>query len=858
VRYQAALHPVFLKVCHCTPISGSVLIRYHQPTRRRIPSSNIDMQDLRDAFRSLVATPVVSIVAILSLALGIGANTAIFSILDSLILRALPVKEPQRLVMIDRGSWTNPIWEAIRDRQLPFDGATAWSPTRFNLAAGGQTEMVDGVWVSGRFFDVLGTPAILGRTFAPDDDRRGGGPDGPVAVISYSFWQRRFGGSADVIDKPVMVERVSYTIVGVTPPEFFGAEVGRKFDVAVPIGTEPLVRGRESSLDQRSYWWLNIMLRLNPGQDIAAATAALRGMQPQIREATMPQDWPEQHKKTYLSEAFTLVPAATGSSGLRRRYQQPLTAIMVVVALVLLIACANIANLLLARANARRHELSVRVALGASKVRIARQLLTESVLLSGVGALIGLLFARWGSRLLVRQLSSTTNTVFLDLGLDWRVLGFTALVATATATLFGVAPALRASRVQPNEALKEQGRGVAGERVGLGNLLVVMQVALSVILVVAAGLFVRTFSSLANVNLGFDHRPVLVANINAQRLQLDPSQRPELFERLRQAAANVPGVTSAALSVVTPVSGSTWNNVVEIPGAPARPERERLTNINLLSSSWFKTMGTRLIAGRDFTNHDVTGSASVAIVNEAFARKFFDSQNPLGRRVVQPGSPTRPAIDREIVGYVEDAVYRALREPVPPTMYLPLPQQPDPPSSMSVSVRAAGGSPALLTKSLAAALTGVNKDIAITFRLLSEQVNASLIQERIVAMLSGFFGGLALLLAGIGLYGVTSYAVSRRRTEIGIRMALGAAPSGVVRMVLRRVALLVCVGIMLGAGISVWASRFVTTLLYGLQPRDPATLGLAALVLSLIGAMAGWIPARRAARIDPARVLREG
>jgi putative ABC transport system permease protein len=816
------------------------------------------MQDLRDAFRSLVATPVVSIVAILSLALGIGANTAIFSILDSLILRTLPVKEPERLVMIDRGSWTNPIWEAIRDRQDAFDGATAWSPTRFNLAAGGQTELVDGVWASGRFFEVLGTPAILGRTFAPDDDRRGGGPDGPVAVISYNFWQRRFGGNADVIGNPLMVERVSYTIIGVTPPGFFGAEVGRTFDVAIPIGTEPLVRGREHSLDARSNWWLNITLRLKPGQDREAATVALRGMQPQIREATMPQDWAEQYKKTYLSEAFSLVPAATGSSGLRRRYQQPLTAIMVVVALVLLIACANIANLLLARANARRHELSVRVALGASKVRIARQLLTESLLLSGIGALVGLVFARWGSGLLVRHLSSTTNTVFLDLGLDWRILSFTALIAVATAILFGVAPALRASRVQPNEALKEQGRGVVGERFALGNVLVVVQVALSVILVVAAGLFVRTFSLLANMNLGFDHRPVLVATINAQRLQLDPPQRPELFERLRQAAANVPGVTSAALSVVTPVSGSTWNNVVEIPGVPARPERERSTNINLLSSSWFTTMGTRLVAGRDFTDRDVTGSAPVAIVNEAFARKFFDGQNPLGRHILQPGSPTRPAIDREIVGYVEDAVYRALREPVPPTMYLPLLQQPDPPSRMAISVRAAGGSPSLLTKSLAGALTSVNKDIAITFRMLSEQVNASLIQERIVAMLSGFFGGLALLLAGLGLYGVTSYAVSRRRTEIGIRMALGAAPSGVVRMVLQRVALLVGFGVVLGAGISFWASRFVRTLLYGLQPRDPATLVLAALVLSLIGATAGWIPARRAARIDPARVLREG
>ena len=816
------------------------------------------MHDLRDAFRSLVATPVVSAVAVFSLALGIGANTAIFSILDTLILRTLPVREPQTLALIDRGSWTNPIWEALRDRQQAFAGAMAWSTTRFNLAQGGQAEMVDGIWASGGYFDVLGTPAILGRTFAPEDDRRGGGPDGPVAVISYDFWQRRFGGSADVVGKPLTVERVTYTIIGVTPPGFFGTEVGRKFEVAIPIGTEPLVRGRESSLDRRSNWWLSIMLRLAPEQDLAAANGALRGIQPQIREATIPQDWPEHYKKTYLTEAFTLVPAATGSSGLRRRYQQPLTAIMVVVGLVLLIACANIANLLLARANARRHELSVRVALGASRARIARQLLAESLLLSGAGALIGLQLAQWGSRLLVRQLSTTTNTVFLDLALDWRVLGFTALIAISTAILFGVAPALRASRVQPNEALKEQGRGVIGERFGLGNVLVVVQVALSVILVVAAGLFLRTFSSLANVNLGFEHTPVLVANVNAQRLQLDPEQRPDFFGRLRETAANVPGVAQAAVSAVTPVSGSTWNNVIEIPGAPASPERERMTNINLLSPSWFAAMGTLVIAGRDFTERDLAGSPPVAIVNEAFARKYFDGRNPIGRHVIQPGSPTRPAIDREIVGYVEDAVYRALREPVPPTMYLPLAQQAEPPSSMAISVRAAAGSPALLTKSLAAALTGVNKDVAITFRLLSEQVNASLIQERMVAMLSGFFGGLALLLAGLGLYGVTSYAVSRRRTEIGIRMALGAAPAGVVRLVLRRVAILAAVGIIVGSAISVWASRFVATLLYGLEPRDPVTLAIAVLVLACIAGVAGGLPAIRASKIDPAAVLRRG
>jgi predicted permease len=822
------------------------------------------MQDLRDAFRALKATPVVTIVAILSLALGIGANTAIFSILDSLMLRTLPVKAPQQLVILGSGtegrsSWTNPIWEQVRERQRLFDGAFVWSSTRFNLAQGGPTELVDGMWASGGLFDVLGVPAALGRTFTEADDRRGGGPDGPVAVISYSFWQRRFGGAVDAIGRSLTVERVPFTIIGVAPPAFFGVDVGRTFDVAIPLGTEPLIRGKESALDRRSNWWLNVMIRLQPGQSLEAGNAAIRGVQPQIREATMPQDWRPQDMEIYLKEGFSLIPAATGGSSLRQRYRLALTTIMVVVGLVLLIACANIANLLLARATARRHELSVRVALGASRMRIARQLLSESLLLSGLGALVGLLFAQWGSRLLVRQLSTSTNTVFLELPLDWRVLGFTAGIAVATAVLFGMAPALRGTRVQPNEALKAQGRGVVGDgRLGLGNVLVVLQVALSLVLIVAAGLFVRTFSSLARLDPGFDRHPILVASINAQRAQLEPGDRPELFRRALEAAAAVPGVASAALSAVTPISGSTWNNRIELPDGPALQEKERITYINLVSAGWFRTYATPMIAGRDFTPADTMGSSPVAVVNETFARKFAYGKIPVGSRVRQPGFAGRPTIDRQIVGYVRDAVYRSLREPVPPTMYIPYAQQPEPPSFMSISVRAAAGRPALLTKPLAAALTDVNRDLAITFRPLEEQVNAALTQERIVAMLSGFFGGLALLLAALGLYGVTSYAVSRRRTEIGIRMALGAAPGGVIRLVLRRVAILVGLGVVVGAGVSLWAARFVQTLLYGLQPRDPLTVVAAAALLGTIGALAGWLPARRASRIDPARVLRDG
>jgi predicted permease len=533
---------------------------------------------------------------------------------------------------------------------------------------------------------------------------------------------------------------------------------------------------------------------------------------------------------------------------------------MVVTSLVLLIACANIANLLLARATARRHEMSVRIALGASRLRLTRQLFVESLALSGCGALLGTLIAFWGSKLLVRQLSTSTNTVFLDIAIDWRMLGFAALVGVATALLFGTAPALRASRVQPTDALKEQGRGVIGDmRLGLGNLLVIAQVALSLILVVAAGLFIRTFSSLAHLNLGFDRDPILVANVNILRSGVEQDQRPELFERFRQAAVAVPGVRSAAASVVTPTSGSTWQYAVErVDDRLIANEKDRGVYVNVVTPGWFDTYSTRLLAGRDFSDRDVKASPHVVVVNEAFARQFLNGQNPIGHRLRQPEFPDRPSVDQEIVGYVQDAVYRSLRAPVPPTMYLPLRQSDRMPPAISVSVKAASGSPALLTRSLAAALTTVNSNITLTFRPLAEQVNAALIQERIVAILSGFFGGLALLLAALGLYGVTSYAVNRRRTELGIRIALGAAPGGVVRLVLRRVAALVGIGVVTGAAASLLAAKYVATLLYGLQPRDPLTFAGAAAILCAIGALAGWLPARRASRIDPARVLRDG
>jgi putative ABC transport system permease protein len=823
-------------------------------------------QDCRLAFRALRAAPIVSFVALLSLTLGIGANTAIFSIVNSLVLRPLPVAEPQQLANLSGGlgptsTWTYPIWSEIRRRADAFDGALAWSSLRFNLAQGGEMQPVNGMYVSGGFFTTLAVPAVIGRTFTDADDVRGGGAEGAVAVISHGFWQRHFGAAASAVGATLVIERVPYTVVGVTPAAFYGPEVGRAFDVAVPIGTDPLIRGKDSTLDNRTNYWLNVMIRLKRDQSLEAATAALRGMQPQIQAATMPQDMLPRFQAEFLSHAFSMQPAAGGLSGLRQRYERPLVTLLVVVGLVLLIACANIANLQLARTAARRHELSVRVALGASRWRLARQFLVESVLLASVGALAGMAVASWASRLLVGLLSSTVNTVFLDLSLDWRVLAFTMLVTAATTVLFGALPAFRASAAAPIDALKEQGRGTAGgARQATAGGLVVAQVALSLVLLVGAGLFIRTFVGLATLPLGFDIDRVVVVNVNASRAHIDPANRIPFYYQLVDAVAAVPGVAYAGGSVISPVSGGGLNNFVDVAGAPEMSEKDRTSLVNFVTPGWFAAYGTPIHVGRDFSNRDAKTALPVTLVNEAFARKFFPGRNPLGGTVkFLTGRPGDVQMPKTVVGVVADAVYRSLRDPATPTMYVPLSQWtfPFPMTGISIGVRATSGSPMVLARSVASALSAVDPDLAFNFRLLAEQVNATLAQERIVALLSGFFGGLALLLAALGLYGLTSYAVAQRRSEIGIRMALGAAPSGVIRLLLTRVACLIGAGVIVGTGISLWASTFVGALLYGLEPRDPATLAGAAITLASVGVVAGWPPAYRASRIDPAAVLRD-
>jgi predicted permease len=823
------------------------------------------MRDLLYAFRGFLATPVVSIVAVLSLGLGIGANTAIFSLLDGLVLRPIPVRAPERLARLLSAdteattSWTYPIWEQIRDRREVADGVAAWSVDRFNLAPAGQTDFAEALWVSGEFFAVLGVPPMLGRTFSAADDRRANAGGSPTAVISYRFWQRRFAGAADVVGRSLQIDRVAYTIAGVTPPEFLGPEIGRAFDIAVPLATEPLIRGAESALDRKSYWWLSVMFRLRDGQSLEQLRGALRGIQPQIRDATMPEHYRPQDRASYLAEPFGLTPGATGESMLRERYQRPLAALMVLVALVLLVACANIANLLIARAAARRRELSVRVALGASRARLARQLFAESGLLAVAGAALGLTLASLLTRVLLAQLSTQVRTVVIDVGIDWRVALFTSVVTIATALLFGIAPALLATRAQPVDAIKAQDRTVTGERRwSLGNALVVVQVALSIVLVVGAGLFVRSFAGLARVHLGFDSDRLLVATVSADHAAVAPPDRAAFYQRLADTVRGTPGVAAAAVSEVTPVGSGTWDAPVDLPHAPALSERERTVLINAVGPAFFATYGTRLLSGGEIDPRDTAGAPPVVLVNDAFARKFFQHRSPLGQHIVTAQGTTakRPV---EIVGVVETAKYRSLREAEQPTIYLALAQsagaRPMRPSII-LTVRAAAGSPALITRSVAASLAAVNPNLSFTFRPMDDQVGASRSQERLVALLSGFFGALALLLAGLGLYGITACGVTRRSAEIGIRLALGATPRQIAAIVLGRVATLVGAGAVLGIAISWWSARYAAALVFGLPARDATTLAAAVVVLGTVGLIAGTVPARRAAAIDPAAVLR--
>jgi predicted permease len=838
---------------------GLSLAQENYRNRRGLPFLDTILRDLQYAGRLLRRSPAFTAVAVLSLALGIGANTSIFTIVNAVMLRSLPVEDPSRLVQIKQGTnggLTNPIWEEIRDHQQAFSGALAYFESKFDLAEGGQSKFAQGVWVSGDFFRVLGVAPLKGRVFNSYDDRRGAPA---LAVISYSFWQRRFGADPNIVGKIVHLNRLTFEIVGVTPPWFTGLNVDRGFDVAVPIACEPLFHPDQSWLDQRSTWWLTVLGRLRPDESFTQASASMKLLSPQVNRATVPPKWDAKGQADYLKEIYSISPSSGGFSNTRGEYRTALYTLMAIVGLVLLIACANVANLLLARASARQREFAVRMAIGAGRMRIIRQLLTESLLLALLGAAGGFLLAQAGSRLLVRLISTTSNPLEIDVSPDLRVLGFTISVTLVTALLFGLAPALRATRVELEQALKEHARSAVpgASRFNLGKALITGQVALSLLLLVGAGLFLGTLRNLLTIDPGFDQRNVLIVNADAQQSGIAPAQRVRAYGEILDRIRAVPGVLSAASSGILPISGASWTESVRAEGFVSASWEDRETFGNRISTGFFKTLRTPLLRGRDFTAHDDQHTPKVVILNETAARHFFGAVQILGKTIELERPPGESGRDLyEIVGVVKDAKYASIDEKPLRTFYVPIAQDTKPWPEVHFEVRAQGRVERLIP-ALRSAVAQVNRGVSLEFRNFETQVDESLLQPRVVALLSTAFGLLALLLAMVGLYGVTSYAVARRKGEIGIRMALGEQCRSVTWLMLRDVLILLVVGLMLGLATSLAAGRLVASLLYGIKPNDPAQITFAVLVLACATTLAAYLPARRAARLDPMKALRE-
>ena len=810
--------------------------------------------DVRYALRALRASPIFALVTITSLGLGIGANTAIFSLINAVVLKTLPVSRPEELVQVTMGEeggtgayFTNPIWEQIRDTQDVFAGAFAYGDNGFNLTSGGEIRRAHGNWVSGEFFSTLGVRPAAGRLLTRADDFRG---CPAVAVLGHGFWQSEYGGSPSIVGKTISLDRKPHVVVGVTEPSFFGVNVGESIQVYVPLC-------QRGGLDARSNWFLFVMGRRKPGVTDAQVASRLAAMAPAVFQATVPERWGVAEKAEYLTNKLGVQPAPNGLSDVRQRYGRALNVLMVVVGLVLLIACANVANLLLARAAVRGREMAIRLAIGAARRRLVRQLLTESVLLAGLGALVGVVFARWGSAVLVSVLSGGQSTVVLDLAVNGRVLGFTVAVAVATGILFGLAPAWRSARIDPQVALKSNGRGVVEghTRFTIGKVLVVGQVALSLVLVAGAGLLLGSFRKLTTLDPGFQREGVLVAAVSLRNAGYSadaygPAQR-DLLARFRA----LPGVQGAAASAITPISGSAWNDLIKVDGYREKDRHDALAYFNEVSDGFFATMGTPLLAGRDFNDGDHPASHPVAIVNEAVVRKFFHGASPLGRhyRTVTHDSLSPPV---EIVGVVKDAKYRQLREETTPVIYLARQQNAKPDPNAYYQLRTTGA-PTALIPAVKAMVAGVNRSIALELAPLTKQVDSSLTRERLLATLSAFFGVLALVLATVGLYGTLSYSVARRRNEIGIRMALGAPRARMMRLVLGEVTRLVLIGVGLGTVAALASTRWMESFLYGLTASDPAVMAGSAAILGVVGLAAGALPAWKAARVDPISALRE-
>ncbi len=815
-------------------------------------------QDVRYALRIMRRTPGFTAVAVLSLALGIGANTAIFSLINTLMLRLLAVRDPEQLVELlqkypgeprGNGFWSWQSYEHFRDYNHVFSGLIGFGASHFSVRGKGlEPEALNGAYVVGKFFPVLGVEAAIGRLIGPQDDHVGA--DSAVAVVSWSYWKSRFNLDSSILGKQIIVDDVPVTIVGVTPRDFFGFAVWFKPDVWVPAAMEPMIGG--ISHGGAGHLPLALIGRLKPGVSLEQAHAEMTVLYRFTIEERA------SHSKDPLVRQLKieLEPAGTGMSQLRDQFAKPLLLLMVVVGLLLLIACTNLASLLLARGAARQNEMAVRISLGAGRFRLVRQGLTESLLLSLAGSLLGIGLAYFGADALVRIISSGRQIPGLPPHLDIpvrpdaHVLLFTVGIALLTGLLFGLAPSVRACVMSPMSSLRDSGRASDTRfRSFFGKGLVVTQVAFSVVLLSAAGLFVRHLSNLEHVNLGFRRDHVLLITLDPTHSGYKPEQLSRPYQELLTRLNTIPGVRSATVSAPTPISGAGASRFATVEGRAERPEDRRYLSIIWAAPKYFETLGIPLLAGRDFSFED-QGRPRVAIINQAMARHYFSGDSPLGKHITFDGD-NKPF---EIVGVVGDAKYYEIREAAPRTIYINAFQDWQAPSNFILRTTMSASA---VVPEVRRAVSELLKTVPVTrVTTMAEQVDASIVPERLIAILSGAFGALGSLLAAIGLYGLLAYTVARRINEIGIRMALGARRSDVIRMILKDALMMVCAGAVIGVTLALGGEHLAAHLVEGLPLNSavPIVFGLAAMIALAI--VAAYMPARRAAGVDPMEVLR--
>jgi predicted permease len=853
-------------------------------------------QDLRFGLRMMRNNPGFTAVAVLTLALGIGANTAIFSVIDAVMLKTLPVRNPQQLALLDwtshadpdtlvqslSGWWTHdgtggmtctsfsyPIYEQIAARNQVFSSLTAvaGNGSELNVSYNGQPGRADGQLVSGTFFSTLGVQPVIGRALGPDDDRA---EASPAAVISYGYWQQRFGGDSGIAGRAINVNGLTLTIVGVSAAGFYGIQPGRAVDVWLPLHLQPQVEPRWSPaprvapnnamsipvslFDSHDDWWVLLIGRLKQGTSDAQASADLGViLQQAIAGDVTPSTKAESIPHAGLME---------GSRGLdysRRRFSKPLFVLMIVVGLVLLIACINIASLLLVRGTSRQKEIAVRLAVGARRTRLVRQLLTESVLLAGFGGVAGLVLAFWGTDLLMILIQSGNESLHLNVAPDLRVFGFTAAASALAGVLFGLSPALRATRVELTPSLKESAgetaamaRGRTRLRLQLSGALVVAQVSLSLVLLVGAGLFVRTLANLEHVDAGFDEQNLLLFGIDPTQDGYKGERLTEFYRQLTQRIEALPGVRGVSVSRSTLIGGGGNFQLLRIQGYTPKHGEPSGAAVNWVGPKFLETLGIPLVLGREINEGDTATGPRVAVVNEQFARQFFGGGDPIGRRFTRGLSKD----EIEIVGMTRNSKFFDLRGDAPATLYLPWVQYPDLNGAMHFEVRTAGN-PTALVGEVRRVAQDMDGNLALYgVKSQMEQVDQSLFQERLFAQLTSFFGALAAVLASIGLYGLMAFAVSRRTREIGIRMALGASRREIAQMVMRETFALLGVGIAIGIAAALGASRLIASLLYGVAPTDPYTCIAVSFLLAIVALLACYVPARRAMCIDPMSALR--